>query len=78
MKRFDRQEWSVCIFLTAAGFVAGHVDLHRNDEHKCRIALAGQNYDRATAVKALEEKADAFLANWGRKSRSGDSGFTAL
>ena len=65
-KCFDHEGWSVRILLTAAGlngFVFGHADLYQDEAHKCRIALAGQQYDQAGAIVVLEEKATAFIAD---------------
>jgi hypothetical protein len=67
VKRFDHQGWSVRILLTALasdGFVAGHADLYQDEAHKCRIALASQQYDQAGAIVVLEEKASTFIADW--------------
>lgn len=67
VKRFDHKGWSVRILLTRLeedGFVAGHVDLYQAEAHKCRIALAGQQYDQAAAILLLEEEASEFIAGW--------------
>jgi hypothetical protein len=81
VKRFDRGGWSVRILLTGAGsngFVAGHADLYRDEAHKCRIALASQQYDQARAIVVLEEKVSAFIADWNGREHAGDTGLTEL
>jgi hypothetical protein len=80
-KRFDHEGWSVRIFLTGAGlngFVAGHADLYQDEAHKCRIALASQQYDQAGAIVVLEERATTFIADWDGRDHTGDTGTAEL
>ncbi|RZL85745.1 MAG: hypothetical protein EOP82_32070 [Variovorax sp.] len=65
--RFKYDGWSVVVELdgsTFDGVSSGHADLHWEDGHKCRIALAGKYQDAATAITSLADKSRAFIDEW--------------
>ena len=78
VKRFDYEGWEIRICLSAAlldGQAAGHADLLRDGEHKCRVALSGRYPDAASASDALERKAKAWVDDWRSRDHTGDTGF---
>jgi hypothetical protein len=81
VRRFDDDGWSVRIHLTGTGpdgFLAGHADVLQGDLRRCRLMLVGQRHDPASATAHLETRARDFIADWGRRDHSGQTGFAEL
>jgi hypothetical protein len=60
---------------TLDGVLLGHADLHREGQHKCRIALAGKHDDGASAITSLAEKSRGFIDDWDIKRGESASPF---
>ncbi|RZL92515.1 MAG: hypothetical protein EOP82_09990 [Variovorax sp.] len=81
VKRFAYEGWEICICLTEAtaeGQAAGHADLSRDGDHKCRVALSGRFPDAESACDALERKARNWVDEWNSRDHSGNTSFVNL
>lgn len=81
VRRFDEGDWSVRIHLTGTGpdgVLAGHADVSKAGTPKCRLMLAGQRHDPASAADVLEAKARRFITDWAGRDHSGQTGFSEL
>jgi hypothetical protein len=72
--------WEVRVYLTGhgSGSVAGHAEVDRHGEYKCRIVLAGTAADEETAIDALAVKALNWIDDWHRRDHSGSTGFADI
>ena len=81
VKRLVHEGWEIRICLDAVmneAQSAGHADLWRGGEHKCRIALTSRFVDAAGACDTLERKAKEWVDDWNSRDHSGDTGFARL
>lgn len=76
--RFAYDGWDVVVELdgvTHEGVVSGHADLQLKGEQKCRLALALNHRDGASAIATLAQRSRAFIDDWDMKRGEGSSPF---
>ncbi|MDM0108016.1 hypothetical protein QTH97_23915 [Variovorax sp. J22R24] len=65
--RFEYNGWNVVVELdgsTPDGVISGRADLHWNEGHRCRIALAGRHESGASAIASLSQRSRVFIDDW--------------